>query len=89
MERRNFIRTSALIAGLLPMSSKDLLASFYTDPWKISMLRNNIGIFTEKGGTIAFMLSKKGIVVIDSQFPEQSQNLINELKKEVKSRFVY
>jgi glyoxylase-like metal-dependent hydrolase (beta-lactamase superfamily II) len=45
------------------------------------MLRDDLGIFTEKGGTIAFLLTKDGIVVVDSQFPEQSQHLIDELKK--------
>lgn len=45
------------------------------------MLRNEIGIFEEKGGTIAFHLSKKGIAVVDTQFPEQSLHLITELKK--------
>jgi len=54
----------------------------FHEPWKIKMLRNDVGVFTEKGGTIAFLLSKKGIVVVDSQFPEQSQHLIDELKKQ-------
>ena len=54
----------------------------FGEPWKIKMLRNDVGVFTEKGGTIAFLLSRKGIVVVDSQFPEQSQHLIDELKKE-------
>src|SRR5258705_2502540 len=45
------------------------------------MMTENIGIFTERGGTIAFLLSKKGIVVVDAQFPDQSKHLIDELKK--------
>jgi len=57
-----------------------IFAAMFDDPWKIKMLRNDIGVFTEKGGTIAFLLSKKGIVVVDSQFPEQSQHLI-EIKE--------
>ena len=59
----------------------------FDEPWKIKMLRNDIGVFTEKGGTIAFLLSKKGIVVVDSQFPEQSQHLIDELKKQSSQPF--
>lgn len=51
------------------------------------MLRNDIGIFTERGGTIAFLLSKKGIVVVDSQFPDQSKHLIDELKKKSEKPF--
>jgi hypothetical protein len=45
------------------------------------MLRNNVGIFTERGGTIGFLLSKDGIVVIDSQFPDTSAHLIRRIKK--------
>src|SRR5258708_7014451 len=61
----------------------------FEDPWKIKMLRNDIGVFTEKGGTIGFLLSKKGIVVIDSQFPDQSKHLIDELKKRSEKPFKY
>lgn len=51
------------------------------------MLRNDVGIFTEKGGTVGFLLHKSGIVVVDSQFPEQSQHLITELKKKSEQPF--
>jgi len=81
MLRRSFIQNSALAFGALTMAQQKLLTSFFDDPWKITMLRNDIGIFTEKGGTIAFYLSKKGIVVVDAEFPEQSKHLIDELKK--------
>lgn len=58
------------------------MARLLADPaWKIKMLTKEIGVFTEKGGTILFMSSKDGIVVVDSQFPEQSQHLIDEFKK--------
>ncbi len=73
MQRRHFIKSSTLTAGMLTLSSKELLAHFYAEPWKIKMLRNDVGIFTEKGGTIGFLLSKKGIVVVDSAFPEQAK----------------
>ena len=45
------------------------------------MLTDDIGVFTEKGGTILFYISKKGMVVVDSQFPDSAQHLIEELKK--------
>jgi len=81
MNRRSFIHTSALGLGALTIVQQKLFTGMFDDPWKIKMLRNDIGVFTEKGGTIAFMLSKKGIVVVDAEFPEQSQHLIDELKK--------
>ena len=87
MHRRSFMKNSALAFGALTLAQQKLLSSFFEDPWKITMLRNDVGIFTEKGGTIAFLLSKKGIVVVDAQFPEQSQHLIGELKKRSEKPF--
>jgi cyclase len=81
MNRRSFLQNSALTIGALTLAQQNLLSSLFEDPWKITMLRNDIGIFEEKGGTIAFLLSRKGMVVVDSQFPEQSKHLIDELKK--------
>ncbi|MEI9910735.1 MAG: MBL fold metallo-hydrolase [Bacteroidota bacterium] len=87
MLRRSFIQNSSLAFGALTLAQQKLLTAFFDDPWKITMLRDDVGIFTERGGTIAFLLSKKGIVVVDSQFPEQSKHLIDELKKKSEKPF--
>lgn len=87
MQRRTFIHNSALAFGALTIAQQKVLSAFVEDPWKITMLRNDIGIFEERGGTIAFLLSKKGIVVVDSQFPDQSKHLIEELKKRSEKPF--
>jgi cyclase len=82
MQRRSFLRNTGLSAGLMALSTKDLFAAFLQQPaYKIKMLRGDIGIFTEKGGTIAFYPSSEGYVVVDSQFPDSAQHLIDELKK--------
>jgi len=82
MQRRSFLRTSGLVIGSGLVLQQQLMAELFQQPaYKIQMLREDLGIFTEKGGTIAFLLTKDGIVVVDSQFPEQSQHLIDELKK--------
>ena len=82
MQRRSFLRNTGLTAGLLAVSSKDLFASFLQQPgYKIKMLRGDISIFTEKGGTIAFYPSTEGYIVVDSQFADSSKHLIDELKK--------
>ena len=87
MKRKQFIQASSLTLGALAFANTRSFAWFFDDPWKIKMLRNDIGIFTEKGGTIGFMLSKKGIVVVDAEFPEQAQHLIAELKKRSEKPF--
>lgn len=81
MLRRSFIQNSTFTFGALSIGHKSFLKFFTDDPWKITMLTNDIGIFTEKGGTIAFHFSKDGITVIDAQFPDTAPHLIEELKK--------
>jgi glyoxylase-like metal-dependent hydrolase (beta-lactamase superfamily II) len=81
MHRRSFIQNSALTFGALSISHKSFFKVFTDDPWKITMLTDNIGVFTEKGGTIAFHFSREGITVIDAQFPDTAPHLIAELKK--------
>lgn len=82
MNRRNFIQNSALTLGALSISQQKILSALFQQSWKINMLTKEIGTFTERGGTIGFLLSKKEIVIIDSQFPEQAKHLIDELKKQ-------
>lgn len=82
MQRRSFLKNTSLTLGALALLNTDSLARFLTDPaYNIKMLTREIGIFTEKGGTILFMLNKKGIVVVDSQFQDTASHLIDELKK--------
>jgi glyoxylase-like metal-dependent hydrolase (beta-lactamase superfamily II) len=88
MQRRSFLRNTGLTFASLALLNKDSLAAFLADPaWKIKMLTDDIGIFTEKGGTIAFYLSKDGPVVVDAQFPDSAQHLIDELKKKSENPF--
>ena len=82
--RRNFIQKSILTAAGISVAQQSLLAKIFTDelPYTMKPLRNNVGFFTERGGTIGWMISKNGIVVVDTQFPEQSKHLIDAIKKQ-------
>ncbi len=82
MNRRNFIQNSGLTIGTFALSGKEVLANMLAEnPYKMRDLRGGVGVFMERGGTIAYLSTKKGMAVVDSQFPEQSQHLITELKK--------
>ncbi len=82
MQRRSFLRNTGLTLAGFSLLNKESLAAFLNQPtWNIKMLTDEIGVFTEKGGTIAFLLSSKGIVVVDAQFPETAPHLIDQLKK--------
>lgn len=82
MHRRNFLYTSAIAAGTLSLWGKKSFAALADDPTQFKLLRNNIGMFAEKGGTIAWMINKEGIVVVDAEFPEQAAHLIADLKSQ-------
>lgn len=82
MNRRNFVQTTGLMLGAFALSGKELLANLLAqNPYKLQHLRGGVGVFTERGGTIAYLITPKGLAVVDSQFPEQSNHLIGELKK--------
>jgi cyclase len=83
MNRRSFVRNTSFSLGALPLFGADWLTYFMQDnPYKMKMLRNDVGIFTEKGGTIGYYISKKNIAVVDAEFPEQSKHLIDALQKD-------
>ncbi len=82
MNRRQFVQNTALTLGGISLLHHPLLANrLADDPYKMKMVRDNVGVFTEKGGTIAYLRTKEGWVVVDSEFPEQAQHLIDALKK--------
>jgi cyclase len=90
MHRRIFLRNTGLLTGSALLFQKKTLASMFPAfDYNIKMLRNDVGIFTERGGTIGFLLSKDGIVVIDAQFPDTAQHLIDDLKKRSTNPFRY
>lgn len=90
MQRRSFLRNTGLTLTSLALFNRESLAIFLNQPaWKIKMLTDDIGIFNERGGTIGFLLTKKGIVVIDAQFPDTAPHVIEELKKKSDKPFRY
>lgn len=82
MNRRHFLQNTAFTVGGMSLLTESLFArALADDPYKMKMVRDNVGVFTEKGGTIAYLRTKEGWVVVDSEFPEQAQHLIDALKK--------
>ncbi len=84
MDRKTFLRNSSLAMALLAFDQSSLFAkdfSILKDQFQFKLLRNDVGIFTESGGTIAWLNSADGFAVVDSQFPKNSEHVIAELKK--------
>ena len=83
MERRNFLKTAAIATGSFALFGKRSFASMLADPtYQFKPLRSNVGMFAEQGGTIAWMVNKEGIVIVDAEFVNTAPHLIAELKKQ-------
>lgn len=85
--RRTFIKDTAtlsayglLLSQLAGCKAGQKLTIPDTAPYKMDFVRGSVGFFTERGGTIGWMAHKDGLVVVDTQFPEQSEHLIGELQ---------
>lgn len=82
MNRRKFIQNSSLALGGLALPSNGLVSNFLTeDPFKIKLIRGNVSVFSERGGTIGILQTKNNFAIVDSQFPEQANHLITAINK--------
>lgn len=88
MLRRTFLLNSSVVLAALALQGSTAIKKLLQDPaWKIRMLTDNAGIFTEKGGTILFLITGEGLVVVDSQFPDSAQHFIDEIKRRKEAPF--
>lgn len=86
-DRRSFIKSSSFLIGALVYPGNNIFgAANLFSPEGIKEIRPNIGIFTEKGGTIGWYVSDDAVVVVDSQFPDSAQHFLVELKKKTKRK---
>ena len=83
MKRRKFLTISSIITTAALQANGRPLANLLPDFLKYEMrhLRGNVGIFTERGGTIGWLMAPKNVVIIDSQFPEQANHLLAEIQE--------
>lgn len=80
-KRREFLKQAGALTSLAALPTTDFWSAFFQANYQFKELRNNVYIFTERGGTIASYMSNDGLAVVDTQFPEQAGHLIEELKK--------
>lgn len=89
MKRRSFIKGAGMSLGMMALLQNQGIASMLQSPFKMTLLRKDVGMFTERGGTIGWMVNKEGIVVVDSQFADTAAHVIEELKKKSGKPFRY
>jgi cyclase len=86
-QRRDFLKASsfAAVAGALPpgLAAQQPPAAPAPPPAPaiFTPLRRNVGIFNQRGGTIGWLVSPDGLLVIDSQFADTAPNLLVGLKE--------
>lgn len=59
----------------------------YRMPGNMQLIRRNVGFFTERGGTIGWLVNPSGIAIIDTQFPEQAGHLIEQIRQQSQKPF--
>lgn len=67
--------------ALLSFYKSEAFANNFAKAYQFKALRNDVGVFMEQGGTIAWLNGSSGFVAVDSQFPASAAHVIEELKK--------
>ncbi len=81
MDRRQFLFLSGLMTGMTFMPARKLLAHMFFSTGKMYPIREHVGYYVERGGTIGWYLTSQHIVVVDTQFPEQAAHFIERLRE--------
>ena len=91
LTRKDFLKTSSLIAAGAFFGSNKLLSAMAQNKsaGNLHMLNDNIGVYTEKGGTIGFYFSDDALIIIDTQFPDTAKNFTELLKKHTTRKIDY
>lgn len=91
MKRRQFLQQSSLLSAgfigfpaLSPLSVSDLMGHLASSMIEI---RNGVGYFIGRGGTIGWLISNEGIVTVDAQFPDSAANYISLAKDKIEAPF--
>src|SRR6186997_2647294 len=82
MHRRTFLASTsaAIAAGALPAWPLFAQAGTPKPQTKFAELRGGTGIFTGRGGTIGWLITDEGAVVVDSQFPGTAEACVEGIK---------
>jgi glyoxylase-like metal-dependent hydrolase (beta-lactamase superfamily II) len=76
--RRDFMKVSALgLAGSALAGPSSLLGRTRAE---FVPLRRNVGIFTERGGTVGWLMNADGVAIVDSQFADTAPLLLEGVR---------
>lgn len=89
LNRRSFLKTSSVFLGGVLLQGHKPIEHLLLDQNNFRELRNTIGIYNERGGTIGWYVNDDMIVVIDSQFPDTAKNFKKDLNSKSMSKIDY
>lgn len=81
LTRKEFLKSGIILSGGFLLPGFRIMNPFQEQTYKFTSLRKDIGIFTERGGTIGYYATADGLIVVDAQYPETAKNLVEGLKK--------
>jgi len=85
MNRREFLVKSALLGSASMLPLKSLATILQDDPF--TDLRRNVGTFVLSGGTIGWLINKDGVVIVDSQYPDNAIKCVEGLEAKTDIEF--
>lgn len=98
LDRRRFLTTSSLALAAATADLSRLFAQMAppaapqgpppAPPTAFTPLRGTLGIFTGQGGTIAYHISKDGVVVVDAQMPPTAAICLAGIKERDGGRMI-
>jgi len=81
MNRKSFLKSSAVLASTLFLPKFNSFNLFAKDDFTFNEIRNGVGYYFNRGGTIGWINSSDALIVVDSQFPDTAEILYDQLKK--------
>jgi len=88
LNRRRFLWQTGWLAGVSVLPWQQALLGLVAGTvGEMRSLRGNVGIFTGRGGSIAWLIEENGLVVVDTQFPPQAEELIAKIRNKTDRKF--
>jgi cyclase len=86
--RRDFLASSAAAALAAAIGRPSFLGAFQGQQATptFTPIRRNVGFFTMRGGTIGYLASAGGVVVVDSQYPAEAKACLDGLNTRSSNR---
>lgn len=77
--RRSFLKASALAVAAASLVGPERLLGARREVF--TPLRRNVGIFTERGGVVGWLVNRDGVLVVDSQFADTAPMIVSGLRE--------